>query len=171
MRLLYLLKIVALLLGLVALSGCGYRPSALYARSVVGEKISTIVHISATDPENSVIVKDAVDAAVIEVFHASLVAKRDADTNLAISISAPSYTPLQYNSNGFIISYRATITLKISRESKDLKKSYSSKGTYDFAVLPNAVLSDQQRFEAIKFSSIKAIASFVSQVSAEGAKH
>ena len=164
-----LFKLFIIFAILVSFGGCGYKPSAKYARSVLGNKISTSVYISSTDPENSVIVKDAVDKAVIEVFHAALSERRYADTHLGITLSTPSYAPLQYDSNGFVVSYRATITLNISRESKDIKKNYVSKGTYDFAIVPNAVLTDQQRFDAIKFSSIKAISAFVSQVSAEGA--
>jgi len=165
-----LLKLFLLVIFLIELSGCGYKPSAKFTREVLGEKISTRVIISALDPENTVIIKDAVDQAVIDIFHASLVDKKHADTHLEIKISNPLYSPLQYNDNGFIISYRATITLMIRRESKNLIKNYISRGTYDFSVVPNAVLTDQERFDAIKFSSIKAISSFVSQVSAEGSR-
>ena len=126
--------------------------------------------ISAKDPENSVIIKDAVDQAVIDVFHASLVDAKYAETTLLINISDPTYEPLQYNDNGFVISYRATVVLMITRESEVLKKSYSSIGHYDFSVVPNAVLTDRERYDAIKYSSIKAISSFVSQVSAEGSR-
>jgi hypothetical protein len=154
---------------LIGVTSCGYKPSSKYVREILGNKISTSIVISQINPENSVIVKDAVDRAIIEVFHASLVKKRYSTTHLVINMSAPSYAPLQYDNNGFIISYRAKITLKISRESKDLKKNYTSRGTYDFSVLPNSVLTDQERFDAIKFSSFKAISAFVAQVSAEGA--
>ena len=164
-------KFSVVLFLLIALMGCGYIPSAKYARSVLGNKISTKVIISASDPANSVIVKDAVDRAIVEVFHASLSSKREADTELTLKISKPSYSPLQYNSNGYIIFYRATITLSIDRDSKGVKKHYKSKGSYDFSVDPNAALTDQQRFDAIKYSSIKAISAFVAQVSAEGSKH
>nr|WP_275851884.1 LPS assembly lipoprotein LptE [Sulfurimonas sp. SAG-AH-194-C20] len=155
---------------LINLIGCGYKPSAKFARDILGNKISTDVSISKTDPENSVIIKDAVDKAIIEIFHASLVERRYADTHLMLSISVPSYKPLQYDTNGFIISYRATITLKISRETNDMKKNYISVGTYDFSIVPNAVLTEQERFDAIKFSSFKAISAFVAQVSAEGSQ-
>lgn len=154
----------------MSISNCGYKPSSKYAREILGNKISTSIVISQTDPENSVVVKDAVDKAVIEVFHASLVKKRYATTHLVINMSTPSYAPLQYDNDGFIISYRATITLMISRESKDFKKNYTSVGTYDFSVVPNSVLTDQERFDAIKFSSFKAISAFVAQVSAEGSQ-
>ena len=163
------MKLFILVLILLSITGCGYKPSAKYAREILGNKISTSVIISQTDPENSVIIKDAVDQAIIEVFHASLVSQRYAQTHLDLSMSPPSYSPLQYDNNGFIISYRATISLIITRESKDMKKRYTAVGTYDFSVVPNSVLTDQERFDAIKFSSFKAISAFVAQVSAEGA--
>ena len=162
------LKIFIILI--MILSACGYKPSAKYARSVMGEKISTSIYVSQTDPENSVIVKDAVDRAVIEVFHASLTDRIHSDAHLSLRISNPSYSALQYDSNGYVISYRARITLYITRETKSLRKNYTTTGTYDFLVDPNAVLTDQQRFEAIKYSSIKAISAFVAKVSAEGSR-
>ena len=155
---------------LLLFSACGYKPSAKYSRAVVGEKISTSVIISAQDPENTVIIKDAVDSAIIEVFHASLTSKKYSETHLNLSISPPSYTPIQYDSNGYVIAYRATIRLGIIRETSGVRKNYTTTGTYDFAVVPNAVLTDQERFDAIKFSSAKAISAFVAKVSAEGTR-
>ena len=163
-----LLKLLFFSVLLLELSSCGYKPSAKYARDVIGKRISTTVVISSEDPENTVLIKDAVDKAIITVFHASLSDKEHADTNLALSISTPTYSPIEYNDNGFIISYRATIVLSIMRETKDIKKKYTTRGTYDFSVVPNAVLTEQERFDAIRFSSLKAITSFIAQVSAEG---
>jgi len=165
-----LLKSLLLVLLLIELSGCGYKPSAKFSREILGKKISTNIIISAQDPENTVLIKDTVDQAIIDVFHSSLVDRKYADTHLEVKISNPSYSPLQYNDNGFIISNRATITLMIRRESENLTKSYTSVGNYDFSVVPNAVLTNQERFDAIKYSATKAIASFVAQVSAEGSR-
>jgi len=166
----HLVKYLLLVAFLFELTGCGYKPSAKYARDVVGQKISTSIIISQEDPENSVLVKDSVDKAIIEIFHSSLVQKRYSDTHLSFKVSNPTYTPVEYDSNGFIISYRATIHLMITRETKDIKKNYATSGTYDFSVVPNAVLSDQERFNAIKYSAIKALSSFVAKVSAEGTR-
>jgi len=166
----YLVKFIIVSIIITLLGGCGYKPSSKYAREVLGKRISTDVVISAQDPENTVVIKDGVDTALVEIFHTSLTTRDYADTHLTISLNPPSYTPIQYNADGFVIAYRATITLDITRESKNLKKHYTTKGTYDFAVLPNAVLTDQERFEAIKFGSAKAISSFIAQVSAEGSK-
>lgn len=150
--------------------GCGYKPTSKHARTVVGERISTDVIISSQDPENTVVIKDAVDAAVIEIFRSSLVERSYADSHLIISLQPPSYVPVQFDGNGFIVGYRATITLSIKRISKNREKSYSAYGTYDFSVSPNSVLTEQQRFDAIKFGAAKAINSFVAQVSAEGTR-
>lgn len=166
----HFVKVILFLFIVLGLTSCGYKPSAKYSREVVGEKISTSVIISAQDPENTVVIKDAVDSAIIEVFHASLVARKYAQTHLSFSITEPQYTPIQYNSDGYVISYRATINLGIIRTTKAKIKKYNSQGTYDFSVVPNAVLTDKERFDAIKFSSIKAIASFVAQISAEGSR-
>jgi outer membrane lipopolysaccharide assembly protein LptE/RlpB len=165
-----LLKFLLLSALLFELSGCGYKPSSKYARKVVGERIYTKVIISEQNPENSVLIKDAVDSAIIEVFNASLSEKKYADTTLVFSISQPSYIPIQYNNDGFIIAYRATVILTIIRETDDTKKRYSAKGTYDFTIAPNAVITDQERFEAIRNSAQKAISSFIAQVSAEGSR-
>jgi glycerophosphoryl diester phosphodiesterase len=166
----HLLKFILFGFLLFELSGCGYKPSSKYSRKVVGEKISTNVVVSAQDPENTVLIKDAVDTAIIETFRASLVDKKHADTDLTFSISQPSYTPIQYNADGYVIAYRATITLRITRKTKDIRKNYNAVGTYDFGIAPNAVITDQERFDAIKYSAQKAIASFVAQVSAEGSR-
>ena len=164
------LKVLLLISVVTLFSACGYKPSAKYSREVVGERISTSVTISAQDPENTVIIKDAVDSAIVEVFHASLTPRSYSDTHLSLGISPPSYTPVQYNNDGYVIAYRTTITLIIDRETSGVKKRYSTTGTYDFSVVPNAVITDQERFDAIRFSATKAISSFVAQVSAEGSR-
>ncbi len=165
------MKIVSMLLLVSLLISCGYKPSAKYARQVTGDSISTSVHISAQDPENTVLIKDAVDSAIIQIFHASLTSYAQAKTHLTIALSEPSYAPIQYDSNGYVIAYRATTTLSILRVSETSSKQYNASGTYDFSVVANSILTDQERFDAIKFSSIKAISSFIAQVSAEGTKH
>jgi len=166
----HLLKILLVTLFLLELSGCGYKPSSKYSRKVIGEKVSTKVIISAQDPENTVLIKDAVDRAIIETFRASLVDQKYATTHLTFSISEPRYTPIQYNGDGFVIAYRATVVLHIERETSEVKKKYNARGNYDFTIAPNAVITDQERFNAIKYSTQKAIASFIAQVSAEGSR-
>ncbi len=159
-----------LLIYVLLFSACGYKPSAKYARNILGEKVSTTVIISKEDPENSVLVKDAVDVALIDTFHTSLVPRSQSDSHLVVSISTPRYTPIQYDENGFVIAYRMKIVLKIIRYIKGRMQKYTANGFYDFAVAPNAIITDQQRFDAIRYAAQKSIVSFVAQLSSEGAK-
>ena len=165
-----IIKITILFFIFLNVVGCGYKPSAKFARQTLGNKISTSVVISAVDPENTVIMKDAVDSAIIKVFQASLVYTNKSDTHLVLSMGSPSYQAVVFDTNGYVTSYRMTVSLSITKSSAGVKKSYSAKGNYDFEITPNAVISDQQRFEAIGFSVEKAIRSFIAQVSAEGAR-
>jgi hypothetical protein len=166
----HLFKAIAFFVLLALFVGCGYKPSSQYSRESIGQSVSTSVEISAMDPENTVIIKDAVDSAIIEVFRTSLTTQDKSDTHLTLSMSNPSYAPIQFNSNGYVVAYRMTLNLRIKKTHNAISKDYSARGTYDFTVEPNAVVTDQQRFDAIRLSAVKAIASFVAQIAAEGAR-
>lgn len=154
---------------LVMISGCGYAPAAHYAKSVIGESVSTEVVISMEDPQNTVIIKDAIDTAVITKFRSALVAKGKAVTHLKIAISSVGFTPLRYDTNGYVITYRTTVQMHIDRTTGEKSAGYNTLGVYDFDIEPNAIISDQSRFEAIRQSAQKAIDSFIAQIAAQGA--
>ncbi|MEA1955280.1 MAG: hypothetical protein U9N02_02160 [Campylobacterota bacterium] len=164
------MRILLLIFITLLFTSCGYQPSSKFARNVVGDKVSTSVIISDRDPENSVIIKDSIDSAIIEVFNASLVDRKSAKTHLELKISNPSYLPIQYDKDGYIVAYQTTTVLNIKKYFNGISKVYTTKGRYNFTIAPNAVITDQERFQAIKFSAIKAIESFVAKVSAEGSK-
>lgn len=159
----------ALFVLLLFFGGCGYKPSAHYAQQIVGEKVSTQILISMTDPENTVLIKDAVNKAVITRFRSSLVDEKYSQTHLKIAITKLFFSPLQYNQDGYVVSYRTHITLQILRTHGDEAQTYISKGVYDFAIEPNAIISDQARFLAIQSSAGKAIDSFIAAVASQGA--
>jgi hypothetical protein len=158
-----------ILSALILLSGCGYQPASHYAKNIVGESVSTEVVVSMEDPQNTVIIKDAVDAAVITKFRTALVPKNTAKTHLKISIGSVSFTPLRYDTDGYVITYRTTVTMSIIRTSEEKSHTYSTKGMYDFEIEPNAIISDQARFEAIRQGAQKGIDAFVAQIAAQGA--
>lgn len=150
--------------------GCGYMPASKQARKVVGEKLFVEVSVSLQDPENAVIIKDATREAVLTRFHSSLVSKEEAETTLWVSIDNIGFSGLQYDENGYVIVYRTHVALDVVRRSKEGKKSYKSQGTFDFTIEPNAVITDVQRFEAIRDASFKALDAFIAQVGAEGVR-
>lgn len=165
-----MMKLFLMLTALLFLAGCGYLPASKQAREVVGEKIFVEVTVSMENPESAVLIKDATRKAVITRFHASLVPQELAKTTLWVEMSSVSFVPLQYDTNGYVIVYRTKVVLKVTRRSNSEKKSYNAQGFFDFAVEPNAVITDTQRFDAIRQSSLKALNSFVAQVGAEGSK-
>lgn len=162
----YFLTLNTLILTLF--SGCGYQPSSKQAKKVLGDTVSTEIVISMEDPENTVVLKDALDEAVIRRFQTNLRHRNEAATHLQIELNSVVFTPIQYDSNGYIISYRTTINLAVNRMTEDFTKRYNAVGYYDFTINPNAIITDQQRYEAIQISAIKALDSFVAQVAAEG---
>ena len=155
---------------LTLFSGCGYLPSSHEAKKVMGESVSTKVIVSMEDPENTVLLKDALDEAVIRRFNITLRHKKNAKTHLIIELDSVGFAPLQYDSNGYIVSYRTNIDLQITRETQEMSKRYHAQGTFDFSISPNAIITDQQRFDAISNSATKALDSFVAQVAAEGTR-
>lgn len=156
------------IMAIIMFTGCGYVSAAHYAQSVVGESVSTEVLISAEDPQNTVIIKDAVDTAVITKFRTSLTSKNASQTHLRIQIVSVGFSPLRYDTNGYVVTYRTTVNLGINRTTFGKSKGYSTLGMYDFDIEPNAIISDQARFNAINLSAQKAIDAFIAQIAAEG---
>jgi hypothetical protein len=58
----------------------------------------------------------------------------------------------------------------IDRISIENRTHYNVSGVYDFNIEPNAIVSDQARFEAIRQGAQKGIDNFVAQVAAQGAR-
>lgn len=156
------------IMAMMMFAGCGYTSAAHYAQSVVGESVSTEVLISAEDPQNTVIIKDAVDTAVITKFRTPLTSKNASQTHLKIQIASVIFSPLRYDTNGYVVTYRTTVSMKVNRSTLGKSKEYSTSGMYDFDIEPNAIISDQARFGAISLSAQKAIDAFIAQIVAEG---
>ena len=156
------------IIAVMMLTGCGYTSAAHYTKSVVGNSVSTEVLISMEDPQNTVIIKDAVDTAVITKFRTSLTSKSASQTHLKIKIASVTFSPLRYDTNGYVTTYRTTVSMNIQRIRGDKVHSYNTSGMYDFDIEPNAIISDQARFSAISVSAQKAIDAFIAQIAAEG---
>lgn len=153
----------------IVLAGCGYQPSSHLAKNVVGDSVSTEVIVRMEDPQNTVIIKDAVDSAVITKFRTGLASKSEAVTHLKIAINSVTFSPLRYDTNGYVITYRATVVMLINRTRNKQSMNYSVRGMYDFDIEPNAIISDQARFEAIRQGAQKGLDTFIAQVAAQGA--
>ncbi|MCF6241695.1 MAG: hypothetical protein L3J74_10160, partial [Bacteroidales bacterium] len=126
------MKLIFIFLPLLFL-GCGYKPSSVYTKKVLGENIHVNINISRKDPKNSVLIKDAVNEAIVGRFDAKLVKKKDADTNLVVSIGSVNFTALSYDKDGYVISYKTKVVLNASYKTSNGKsRSFSTTGEFDF---------------------------------------
>ncbi|WP_353661270.1 LPS assembly lipoprotein LptE [Hydrogenimonas sp. SS33] len=159
-----------LLLTLFVFSGCGYKPSTVYTKKVLSDKIYVDSEIYLRDPENSVLVKDALNEAIVSRFGARVVSKKEATTILHVRFNSVSFMPIQYDVNGYAIYYRAKVTLTIAYRSPTAHGTETVTGFYDFPIEPKAVISDALRFQAIKQGSAKALDAFISRMAMRGVK-
>jgi len=152
------------------LAGCGYTPTAKLAKNVIGEKVYVEVETSRVDPQNTVLIRDAITSALTDKFNSVIVDKNLADTILHATLLRTKFQAIAYDINGYVVSYRAVVNLKINYEIKESKTKGSlvTKGEYDFPIVANSVISDAKRFEAIKFASENAIDEFLAVVAIRG---
>jgi hypothetical protein len=150
---------------------CGYKPTSIYTKEILGDKIYTEVAISLEDPENSVLIKDAINEAVVSHFRSSIVSKDKADSLFYITLNSVSFVPIQYDKHGYVIAYKTHVGLKTKYIDKNRKThEIYTKGNYDFPIESSSIISDTKRFEAIKFASQKALDAVRSQIAIRSIK-
>ncbi len=157
---------------LLLLTSCGYKPTSIYTKKVLGNKIYASVEVSLEDPENSVLIRDAVNEAIINKFRAELVPKTEATSKLFVKLNSVSFSPLEYDRNGYVVAYKTKVILLsryIDRNSKE--NTIRSFGDYDFSIESNSIISDIKRFDAIKRASQKALDVLISQISIKGVNY
>ncbi len=155
----------------VLVTACGYKPTSVYTKKVLGEAIYVKVETSLEDPENSVLIRDAINEAVIYKFHAKIAEKKESSAKLFVKLEQVNFQPIEYDSNGYVIAYKTNVTLLTSyHDKKNRRKSLKTYGDFDFNIASNSVISDTKRFNAIKEAAQKAIDAFISRIAVEGIK-
>ena len=157
-----------LIVTLFLLTACGYKPSSYYSKKIISQKVYTEVEVSLSDPENAVLVKDALNRALYTRLKSQATKKEDADSSIKVSYKSIRFTPLQYNTNGYIVYYQAHITLKFIFKKGKEREERSIVGRYEFPIRPSAIISNDLRFQAIEKGSIKALDEFISYISSKG---
>ncbi len=151
--------------------GCGYKPLSYYTHKISQNKIFVDVRSSLRDPENTVLIKDAVNQVLVNKFHAKLVDENSSDLKLSIWLKSVTFEPIEYDQNGFVTAYKTVVVLDTLYDNGFEKKHILTSGEYNFPIESNSVISDTKRFEAIKFASKKAIEEFISKIAVEGLLH
>ena len=162
------MKHFLLILSLILFSACGYKPSANYSTQMIGQKVYTEVEVSLSDPENAVLIKDALNRALYTRLKSQASSQSEADSTIKVVYRSIRFIPLQYNSSGYVVYYQAHITLGFTFAKGEEREERSIVGRYEFPIRPSAIISNDLRFKAIEHGSIKALDEFISYLSVKG---
>ena len=151
--------------------GCGYKPSTHYIKKVFDDTVYVDVVVSHTEPENAVYVKDALHEMVINRFGGKVVPRAQAKTIITASYDGTRFSPVSYDSNGYITRYRAKVRMRfdIKTSKGGFRRSISS--TVEENIDASSVLSSSLRIEAIRVGMAKALDQFLAYAASQGALH
>ncbi|EJP74354.1 MULTISPECIES: LPS assembly lipoprotein LptE [Campylobacter] len=162
------------------IAGCGYKPVSKITQDIMGESIYVDVIISKTEPKNSVWIKDAVKEGMVARLNRSLSDDKNADTSIIVSIKSLSYEATVYDEKGYITSYKAILNLNYKTKFKDGRVvDIPASGEYDFSVArrqkstryADSVISDTDKYEAIKEASKEAFDEYIANLAVKGYKN
>lgn len=148
--------------------GCGYKPSAHGAKEMIGERVFTQVDVSLSDPENAVLIKDALNIALQTRLKRIVSKESNADSSIFVHYKKIRFIPLQYDKNGYVVFYQAHITLGFRFVKGDQEEQRNIVGHFEFPIRPSAIISNDLRLKAIEQGSLKALDQFIAYLSAKG---
>lgn len=158
----------ALVFILLFVMGCGYKPASKMAENVLGNSVYIDVAINVEDPKNSVLIKDALKEAFISRLGKNVVSFEQAQTKIYASMGSVSFSPTMHK-DGYDIAYRANISLKLRTVyANGEQENITTSGSYDFFVKSNSVITDTERFDAIKSASLDALDEYIAVLSMRG---
>lgn len=159
------LKKVLLILFVLALSSCSYKPSSHYAKKQIKERVYVDLYVNIEDPKNSVLIKDAMNKLLITRLGSSLVKRKiNAQTIMYVKLNSVSMTELQYDKEGFTKLYRAVANINVKVINLNNVKSFNVSGNYDFSIDDASSINETKRFDAIKNAANKALEQVLSKL-------
>ena len=162
------MKQTLLFFAILFLTACGYKPSSQYTKKIIGERVYTEVEVSFSDPENAVLIKDALNKALYSRLKSKATRKKHADSSIYVVYDNIRFVPLQYDKNGYIVYYQAYTTVGFTFLKGKIKEEKSIVGRYEFPIRPSAIISNDLRLKAIEKGSLKALDQFIAYLSAKG---
>ena len=151
---------------LLLLLGCGYQPLARYSEQQFGERIYVDVSINYRDPENSVLIKDALLESIVQRLGAKVATSaQDADSQIHVSLYNVRFASLAEDIQGFTSFYRTFVTLRFRYYDKTGKMTQMDTiGRHTFSIYTQSILTDTRRLEAIAEASIQALDAFFAKI-------
>jgi len=154
------------------MAGCaGYVPVAKYAKVLIPGPVYVGVKLSGAEPQDGVYIKDEINKLVLNRFHSQITQKKELSASqIFVTSYKIKYSPASYDSDGFVIRYKAstTLNLKLYTSKGILKKKVS--GTEEINTEPSSLLNTSAKESAIRASIQKALDEFVNYIAKEGMK-
>ena len=147
--------------------GCSYKPSSQYAKEEIQGNVFVKVTIDLEDPQNSVLTKDSINKLLIQKLDVDIVSSESlADTIMYIDVNRVSMQELQYDDLGYNKLYRALVSINVSysKKGEKKKKSFIVDGEHNFSVDNGTTINSNQRYDAIKKASDKALEEVLSKI-------
>ena len=153
--------------------GCSYKPSSQYAKEEIQGNVFVKVTIDLEDPQNSVLIKDSINKLLIQKLDVDMVSSESlADTIMYIDVNRVSMQELQYDDLGYNKLYRALVSINVSysKKGEKKKKSFIVDGEHNFSVDNGTTINSNQRYDAIKKASDKALEEVLSKIAVSSFK-
>ncbi|WP_169764376.1 LPS assembly lipoprotein LptE [Campylobacter mucosalis] len=160
--------------------GCGYKPVSKITKDVLSDSVYVDVIVDKIEPKNSVLVKDAVMEGVVSRLNKKLGSKDNSNTFIEISTSSLTYQATIYDEYGYISSYKAVLRLNFKTKFKDGSVAMiPASGEYDFSIsrpmknsrYADSVVSDTEKYNAIREASKEAFDEYISKLAIKGYKN
>lgn len=153
------------------ITACGYIPTSKLASTLFGEKIYVNVELSLQDPKSSVFVADTLREMISSKLRKQLASKQEANDIINVRMNNLEFIPLIYDKNGYVVKYKARLNLDFNVVFKDgTSQSFSTRGSHNFDISPNSIISDKVRTNAIRNASSEAFDEFISVIAIKGHK-
>ena len=161
------MKKIVLMISILLLVGCGYRPSAQYLKNVIDGSVYVSIIVDPKEPENAAYIKEALHQMILTRFKGSLAPKETAQNFITASYEGTSFTPISYT-NGYITRYRAEIEMEFELRGTKMNFKRKIKSEVEENITESSRLSSTLRIEAIKRGMAKALDQFLAFASTTG---
>jgi len=125
------------------------------------------VIVDRVEPENAPFVKDEINRLVYTRFKGRVVSKEEAQSQIRISYSGSTFTPLAYEA-GYVTRYRANVRVRFAMLTKEGKINKTITAVHEADIQESSLSSSTLRTEAIRQGLTKALDEFLAYVSAKG---
>jgi len=158
-----------ILMTILVIGGCGYKPAAKYGREILPEPVYVDVRLSGVEPQNGVYLKDEIIRVLKTHFHEKVVSDKSAS---ASQIVVPNYTfdysPLAYDDNGYVTRYRIKSSITFQLHSPEGNETKNISTSEDVSIQASSLTSSAAREAAIRVTIRKAMDRFIAYIARKG---